>query len=169
MQGQDIALLLKLAVGNNSKVPSKILAESLCISPSEVSKSLQRCEEAGLLHRSGAEKRANRLALLEFLIHGLKYVFPPKKGPLVRGIPTAVDAEPLKARFAPGVDPPVVWPFAEGKVRGSSLAPLYKQAPMAALKDAKLYRVLALCDALREGRAREKNLAAEMLKDEINA
>jgi DNA-binding MarR family transcriptional regulator len=72
MQGQDIALLLKLATMNEPTVPSKELAASLLISPSEVSKALRRCEETGLLHVTGPEKRVNGTALLEFLAHGLK-------------------------------------------------------------------------------------------------
>ena len=50
MQGQDIALLLKLAIQNVPQVPSKSLAEGLLISPSEVSKALKRCAEAGLIY-----------------------------------------------------------------------------------------------------------------------
>ena len=80
MQGQDVALLLKLAILNEPQVPSKNLAESLFISPSEVSKALKRCADSGLLYVSSGEKRVNRTALMEFLTHGLKYVFPPAKG-----------------------------------------------------------------------------------------
>ena len=57
----------------------------------------------------------------------------------------------------------------QGKVRGMSLAPLYKGAPKAALLDPKFYGVLALCDAIRSGRTRERNLAVELLGKEINA
>lgn len=49
MPGQDIALLLKLAVLNNPSVPSKELATGLYVSPSEISKSLKRCVAADLL------------------------------------------------------------------------------------------------------------------------
>lgn len=169
MQGQDIALLLKLAIQNEPQVPSKDLAESLFISPSEVSKSLKRSAESGLIHIADGEKRVNRSALMEFLSHGLKYVFPPAKGSMARGVPTAVAAEPLKSRFLDDRDPPEVWPFAEGKVRGISFVPLYKGAPKAALRDLKFYGVLALCDAIRGGRTRERILAIELLGKEINA
>jgi hypothetical protein len=169
MQGQDIALLLKLAIEDESRVLSKNLAESLFISPSEVSKSLKRSAESGLLHIVNGEKRVNRSALLEFLSHGLKYVFPPAKGSLARGIPTAMAAEPLKSRFLGDSDPPEVWPYAEGTVRGISIEPLYKRAPEAALRDLRFYGVLALCDAIRGGRTRERNLAIELLGKEINA
>ena len=57
MQGQDIALLLKLAIQDEPLVQSKTLAEGLSISPSEVSKALKRCADAGLVYVAGAEKR----------------------------------------------------------------------------------------------------------------
>lgn len=135
MRGQDIAILLKLATQNAPQMLSKDLAESLSVSESEVSKALKRCADAGLLYISGAEKRVNRPGLMEFLAHGLKYAFPPKRGTMVRGVPTAVAAEPLKSRFLEDDEPPPVWPHADGKVRGISLAPLYKGAPKAALRD----------------------------------
>jgi DNA-binding MarR family transcriptional regulator len=168
MQGQDIALLLKLAIQNEPNLPSKELAASLFISPSEVSKALKRCVDSGLLYISGSEKRVNRTALLEFLGHGLKYVFPPAKGSLVRGVPTAAAAEPLKSRLLDDGEPPTVWTYAEGKVRGISITPLYKGAPKAALHDSRFYGVLALSDAIRSGRTRERNLAIELLEKEIH-
>ena len=113
MQGQDIALLLKLAIQNEPQVLSKALAESLFISPSEVSKSLKRSADSGLLYMSDGEKRVNRSALMEFLSHGLKYAFPPARGSLVRGVPTAAAAEPLKSRFLEDGDPPAVWPYVD--------------------------------------------------------
>lgn len=169
MQGQDVALLLKLAIQNEPQVPSKDLAESLSISPSEVSKALKRCVESGLLYVAEGEKRVNRSALMEFLSHGLKYVFPPASGSMSRGVPTAAAAEPLKSQFLEDGEPPTVWPYAQGKVRGIAMAPLYKAAPKAALADPKFYAVLALCDAIRIGRTRERNLAIELLGKEINA
>jgi hypothetical protein len=44
-------------------------------------------------------------------------------------------------------------------IRGVGLEPLYKSAPLAALRDPVLYEFLAIADALRDGRARERNLA----------
>jgi hypothetical protein len=99
---------------------------------------------------------------MEFLAYGLKYAFPPQRGSMVRGVPTAAAAEPLKSRFLEDSDPPTVWPYAGGNVRGISLAPLYRGAPKAALRNAKFYEVLALCDAIRSGRTRERNLAVRL-------
>ena len=167
MQGQDVGLLLKLAI-EDALTPGKQLADALFISPSEVSKSIKRCVATGLLHIGDGGKRVNRSGLLEFLKHGLRYTFPPIRGSMVRGVPTAAAAEPLKSRFVETSEPADVWPFAIGTVRGISFEPLYRGAPKAALKDPKFYQILALCDALRGGRTRERNLAIEFLEKELH-
>ncbi len=66
-------------------------------------------------------------------------------------------------------DPIPVWPYAEGKQRGVSLKPLYKTAPMAALRDESFYELLVLADALREGRARERKIAENELHRRLRA
>jgi hypothetical protein len=43
------------------------------------------------------------------------------------------------------------------------LAPLYRSAPEAALRDPQLYELLVLVDAMRAGRARERKLASDEL------
>ena len=169
MHGQDIAILLKICLLEGPRVLSKRLSEELFLSTADVSKSLNRCKDSGLLYWSDLEKRVNRSALLEFLAHGMRYVFPPKRGTLVRGVPTAAGTEPLKSHFVDDGEPPPVWPYAEGTVRGLSFSPLYKGAPKAELLDSKLYELLALCDAVRGGRTRERVLATELLRKALNA
>jgi hypothetical protein len=169
MIGQDIPLLLKLCLLEGPKILSKQLAEELFLSPAEISKSLNRCKESGLLYWSDLEKRVNRSGLLDFLAYGMRYVFPPKQGALVRGLPTATGVEPLKSRFVDNGEPPPVWPYPEGTVRGLSFSPLYKNAAKAALLDPRLYELLALCDAIRSGRTRERVLAIELLRTALNA
>ncbi|HEV3147196.1 MAG TPA: hypothetical protein VGZ24_00970, partial [Chthoniobacterales bacterium] len=68
-------------------------------------------------------------------------------------------AEPLKSEIAVSSDLPPVWPWQDGNTRGVGLEPLYKNVPRAALHDPALYQLLALVDAIRDGRARERNLA----------
>lgn len=97
-------------------------------------------------------------------MHGLKYVFPAHHGGLTRGVPTSYAAPPLKARIAKGSDPIPVWPHANGPARGSSFEPLYRTVPYAALRDPALYELLAITDALRDGRARERKIAEEQLR-----
>lgn len=93
----------------------------------------------------------------------MKYAFPAFRGEATRGMPTAYAAPPLSAAISPGGDLPPVWPNAEGTVRGLTLEPLHKAAPKAAKQDPLLYELLALLDALREGRARERQLAESEL------
>ena len=79
MQGQDIALLLRLALPDGQSRLSKDIAADLFLSPSEVSKSLKRSEQFGLIYLTDGSRCVNRTGLLEFLFHGLKYTFPPKR------------------------------------------------------------------------------------------
>jgi hypothetical protein len=76
--------------------------------------------------------------------------------------------EPLAGLMmvAPGDAP--VWAHPAGFAKGPTLSPLYKTAPQAALADPALHRLLALLDALRTGRARERALAAKLMEAELN-
>jgi hypothetical protein len=167
LRGLDIVLLLKLSGLSGPRIPAKILAEELFLSESDVGKAQQRCKASGLLYLSDMEKRVNREGLLEFLIHGFRYAFPVQMGTLTRGIPTSIAAPPLKQRFIDTGEPPPVWPYSEGDVRGISLTPLHKRVPVAALRDPKLYELLALADAIRGNRTRERQLAREELTKRI--
>lgn len=86
---------------------------------------------------------------------------------MVRGLPTAHAASPLKEFFVENDEPIPVWPHAKGDVRGVGFSPLYKLAPDAALNDPILYELLVLVDALRGGRAREQSEAAKLIKEKI--
>jgi DNA-binding Lrp family transcriptional regulator len=163
LKPQDVYVVLKLAALKSDRPSYAQLAQDLVMSASEVHASVQRAQKAGLLHGPARNHQPNRLALEEFLVHGLRYAFPPDRGEITRGIPTWYAAEPLSRLITQGSDPVPVWPYVEGTVRGMSLAPLYRTAPMAALRDPALYEYLALVDALRAGRARERTLAAEEL------
>jgi hypothetical protein len=111
------------------------------------------------LHGPQRKNRPNFSALEEFLVHGLKYVFPPERGELTRGVPTSYAAEPLRSIIAQGNEPNPVWPCEQGKQRGVAFEPLYRTAPIAALRDPSFYEYLALADALRDGRVRERKAA----------
>ena len=65
------------------------------------------------------------------------------------------------------IDPPPVWPYAEDSVRGVAFTPLYSSVPAAALHDSRLYELLALVDAIRDGRARERNFATKELTSRL--
>ena len=154
---------LKLIAAESDRPPYSQLAGELAISPSEVHASAKRAQLARLLHGPELNSRPNFAAIEEFLVHGLKYAFPPKRGELTRGIPTSYAAEPLRSLIPQGDEPAPVWHYENGKQRGVAFEPLYKAAPVAALRDLLFYEYLALADALRDGRSREKRYAEEEL------
>jgi len=107
--------------------------------------------------------RPNARNLAEFALHGAKYAFPGVRQKLGVGVPTSHSAPAFAGVFAPGsVD--FVWPHPNGTVRGIEVEPLHPSVPFAAMQDAKLYEMLALFDALRVGRARERGMALERLR-----
>jgi len=159
LKPQDIYVVLKLAAAGERRVPYSHVAVELVMSPSEVHASVKRAQASGLLHGPSLHDRPNIAALEEFLAHGLKYAFPAERGEMTRGVPTSYGALPLRGMILPGDEPIPVWPYAEGKQRGISFAPLYKTAPGAALRDERFYALLSLADALRDGRVRERKLA----------
>jgi hypothetical protein len=163
LKPQDLVAALKLAVGPSLTYPQ--LAVALSLSLSEAHGAVKRAQAAGLLL---TDRQPNRSAILEFVVHGVRYAFPPVRGGITRGMPTAHAAPPLTELIVQDNDPVPVWPDPQGEARGASFKPLYRGAPKAARSDAKLYQCLSLIDALRGGRARERNLAKEHLTRLLN-
>lgn len=166
LRSVDIAVLLKLTLAGAAEASFQRLAEDMHLSPSEVHAAFKRVRQAGLMQHDGA-RQVNRSALMEFLEHGMRYSFPAQRGELTRGVPTAYAAEPLKSLLRSTSEDPPVWPYLEGRARGYSFAPLYKHAAVAAMKDPKLYELLSLADALRDGKVRERKLATEELRHRL--
>ncbi|OYT92782.1 MAG: hypothetical protein CFE43_06875 [Burkholderiales bacterium PBB3] len=105
--------------------------------------------------------------LAEFALHGAKYAFPGVRLPLAVGVPTSHSAPAFAGVFAPG-STDFVWPHPNGTVRGVGVEPLHPSVPFAAMQDAKLYEMLALFDALRVGKARERGMALDRLQTLID-
>ena len=159
LKPQDVYVALKMVAAKSDRPPYSLLAAELVMSPSEVHASVQRAQGCQLLHGPRLKNRPNLNALEEFLVHGLKYVFPAERGELTRGVPTSYAAEPFRRLIVQGNDPPPVWPWEEGKQRGIAFEPLYRTAPIAALRDPSFYEYLVLADALRDTRIRERKIA----------
>ena len=117
-------------------------------------------DEAGMADNP-VRPHAHNLA--EFALHGAKYAFPGVRLPLLVGVPTSHSAPAFAGVFAPG-SADFVWPHPNGSVRGVGVEPLHPAVPYAAMQDAKLYELLALFDALRVGKARERGMALERLQ-----
>ena len=164
MKSYDIIILLKKTTPKGQNLSCRGLAESLGISVSSVSEGLERCKKAQLLDRN--KKRVNALALLEFLSHGIMYVFPVETGRMIRGIPTYISAAPMSDRITNNGET-FVWKYAKGTVRGQQIEPLYASVPEAVQKDDDLYQLLAIVDTFRVGSAREREIAVEELTKRI--
>lgn len=147
----------------------RALQTSLGISKTEVASALKRCQQIGLLRVDPSTQlpRVNSKALLGFIEHGMRYVFPVKPAEIVRGIPTSFSAPVLQGKLMTGGDLIHVWPDAYGNRKGQSITPLFKTVPGAVKKDSLLYEYLALIDAVRLGNAREANLANQLLREKI--
>ncbi len=116
---------------------------------------------AGLVDNE-TKKKVYKKSLLEFIEHGLHYVFPAIPGGMVNGIYTAHSHPYMQQQFSSDLN--YVWPEAQGNVRGLSIEPLYKEQVKAARLDETLYKMLALIDVIRVGRVREWVIAVEELK-----
>ena len=159
----DIFVALKLLAGGAGKTYAQ-LSKELGMSASEVHAAVRRSTAAGLLDEK--THSVLRKPLGDYLLHGVRYAFPARRGPVVRGVPTAYAAPPLSSQISAD-DLPPVWAAPEGRARGYSIEPLYKSVPYAAGLDGQLYELLALVDAIRLGRARERRLAEDELRKRL--
>lgn len=159
MRPLDIAVLLKIIAFEDKDWLGKDIANELIISKSAVCDSLARSAYAGLLAMD--KRTVNRKALYEFLVNGLKYVFPIQAGTVAIGLPTASVAPILRDYFP--LEEVYVWPDLSGEHRGLLLEPLYPGAAKASKSDPILYDLLALCDVFRIGKPKEIKKASELL------
>ena len=188
LKPQDIVILLKiLASKHPDQLLQKDLATYLCMSASEVHEGIKRLELSGLLgpvfrkplsfvFRKSEDSISSRMiripikaACEECLIYGVKYFFPVQLGSYTRGIPTSYAAPLFEKHIMLGDDPIPVWPYAEGEHRGLALEPLYRSVPQAIAKhpDQPFYELLIIIDTIRSGRARERKIAIELLREKL--
>lgn len=163
LKPHDVAILIKLLLKKDEGWRQVDLAMDLGISQGEIAKSLVRLAKANLVH----DRRANRTAALEFLIHGVKYVFPLEMGPIAVGVPTAISAPTHEKMVVQNSEDVFVWPYSQGKKRGQVIIPLYPKLAEAALKDRDFYDLFAALEIIRSGRARERKLAEQYLEKRI--
>lgn len=168
LKPQDLFVLLALLSRGEGSATYLELAEQTGLALSAVHAALKRAVVARLLMFQERRPVILKPQLKEFLLSGAKYSFPAVWGAMSRGVPTGYAAPPLNGIIAPSSDPVPVWPSAKGAARGLSLVPLYPSVPDAALRDAKLYALLTLFDAIRSGQARERNAARDLLEAYFN-
>jgi len=164
LSGQDTVVLLKLA-GRVGEWTVRSLEADLAIPRAGVHRSLQRLVAAGLYDLD--RRRTNIGQTEEFLVHAVKYLFPPELNGETRGIATAWAASPLVEEMAPQSDLPFVWPDPHGGERGIALAPLHPAVPQLARRDLALGEALALIDAIRIGDTRVRGIATKLLRQRL--
>ncbi len=85
---------------------------------------------------------------------------------MVKGIPTAHSASPIKEHISSNADV-YVWANAKGSHRGQAIEPLYKSLPQMVKEDKLLYELLTIVDTIRVGRVREIKIAIDELKKRL--
>lgn len=161
MRPQDVVILLKIILFRDNNWFLKDISKQLRISGSEVSESVNRSSIGGLLEDD--KRTVRKEQFLEFLVYGLKFVFPAVEGKLARGLATAYSAPILSNDFV--VDNEYIWPAKGFSTKGISVKPLYRTVPNVCIKDQELYDLLSLVDALRIGKREE--VVVELLAKKI--
>ena len=159
---QDVLLGVRL-LGHDSEWTFQSLGASIGISASQCHLAFRRLIRADLV--DAQQRIAIKSNLLEFLQHGVKYLFPVAPGEVTKGIPTAHSAPIWRGRLLAPSKMRFVWEHPNGRARGRSVAPLYKSVPDLSLADNEIYSILAIVDSIRLGRPRERNEASSILKD----
>lgn len=157
----DVGRALRLA--ESPVADFRTLADDLSLSVSTAHAAVKRLKLAGLVRPSSAGiGTVNRHALLEFLEHGVRYAFPAVAGAPTRGVPTA-HAGPVFAEVMDSAEA-LVWEDPQGTVEGRALSPMLPRAGRLAERAPGTYALLTAVDALRIGRARERDIARRYIR-----
>ena len=167
LKPQDLLVALKIVSLGSDRLTYAKLGQSLGMSQSEVHAAVKRLRNSRIVSEDGS---VLRLCLMEFISHGVRYVYPAIEGGSSSGLPTGYSGPAMNGRLT--YSAPVVWENKGSKrdkrhVDGVSIEPIYKTAPFAARQDLKLYKLLSLVDVFRMGVARESEIARELLKTEL--
>ena len=127
-----------------SRYTARSLKMQAGISKTQINRSLKHCMDIGPARndRKLNVPRANTNALMEFIVYGLKYVFPTRPGELTRGIATSFAAPVLANQLLSAGEHLLVWSYARGKTMGMKGEPLFKSAPDAAACHARRYSLI---------------------------
>ena len=167
LKPHDIFILLALRRLSESAWTYASLSAHLGVAKSELYRSLTRSDSSHLFDMTS--RRVRKIELLEFIEHGMRYAFAVAPGKSARGMPTSWSAPGLEEHLVEDALERFVWPHPLGTLRGRAIEPLHDAVILAATQDKVLHRQLALCDAIRLGSARERQLAATLLAQEVRS
>lgn len=167
VKAADIYVLSGLLSQGRGAWSYRSLADRLQVPHAVVQRALERGRIASLC---SADKRQVHLPNFEEFAVALRFIFPAELGGLTPGIPAAWAAEPMSSEIrSSGSEPPPVWPYAQGTVRGQALEPLHPAAPKAVEGWPQLGEILALVDSLRAGDGRVRRVAEELLASRLRS
>jgi hypothetical protein len=143
------------------------LADRLHVPHPVVQRALARAQDADLY---SPERREVHLPHFEeFAIHALRFVSPAQLGGLVPGVPAAWAVEPMASAIRSSLnEPPPVWPYVRGRVRGQAVEPLHPAAPEAVEGWPALGEILSLLDSLRAGDVRVRDAAGNLFAAKLH-
>lgn len=164
LKSQDSLLALKYWSLQQSNEAASVrgIAESIGISPSEISKGSKRLIASRLVVERSGRIFAESGALLEWLCFGVRYAYPVEIVGYGRGMATSWNCPILDSDMTPP-SPPLVWPVPGGEIEGVLVKPFHESIPMAASHDALLYRAMSLIEAIRGGKPRELDIARALI------
>src|SRR5437667_991617 len=92
----DVVVWLKLLSSSSGKTFAQ-LSDELGMSASEIHSSVRRGAAAGLIDLKS--RKPLRKPLEDYLLYGVRYAFPAKRGPVTRVIPTSYAGPALDIIF----------------------------------------------------------------------
>ena len=140
------------------------LADRLGVPHATVQRALTRLAQAGVY--DGDSRQAIPYEAEDFVEHALRYLHPVNLGALVRGVPTAWAASPLREEIVSD-DPPPVWPDPDGSVHGHAVEPLDPRLPALSRTWPAVAQLAALADAIRLGDVHSRAAAQRHLHGRI--
>lgn len=166
LRPQDIFVLFRFLSPAARSYRQIDLAFELGISSTEVGHCIRRLFFSKLIDE---KRKPNQLAMVEFLLYGVKYFYPAEIGAIAQGVVTAHSAEPISKNFRlKKVEDFFVWPSPGGEKMGQSIAPLFPSAPQLKTSCPVVYELLTLLDAIRLGIPEVQDFAEQELLSRIS-
>jgi hypothetical protein len=157
----DIAALLFLSAHPGE--PYGQMAAVLGLSKSTAHKAVSRLIQLGLAVKDDGGRIHIEAEQAIELLRVIRYVFPSVQTEKARGVPTGLAALTAVPSSLDNIVT-MVWPSRLGSAVGVGVQPLIPNAPDIAFRDPKLYRLMAIVDALRLGDARDREAATVALQ-----
>ena len=158
---QDIVILGKL-ISEKVWPSQKEIGDSLKLSQAEISHALKTMDQIGLINLT--TKKINKLAVMEFITHGLKYLYPIEKKGTGRGILIGPSSSTFKGKVQSD-EYNYIWPDPNGESKGIVVTPLLPE--LSSIKGNEvLFTYLNVIEIFRGlGGVRHVQEAQKILKD----